>query len=113
MDLAVVVVSQNESKDPSYNDLPSFATLKSLHPTGFQADWMYGGSTLLIYDATGLAPRDGTEKIAGVECCVIGEERIRMHARDLDRLADRLEAIDAGDDPLGALPPARQPSASS
>ena len=111
--LAVIVVSQSESKDSSYNDLPSFASLKSLHPTGFQADWMYGGSNLLIYDATGLAPRDGTEKIAGVECRIIGEERIRMHARDLDRLADRLEAIDAGDDPLGALPPVRQPSASS
>ena len=111
--LAVVVVSQNESKDSSYNDLPSFASLKSLHPTGFQADWMYGGSTLLFYDATGSAPRDGAEKVAGVECRVIGEERIRMHARDLDRLADRLEAIDGGEDPLGALPPARQPSASS
>ena len=111
--LAVVVVSQGESKDSSYNDLPSFASLKSLHPTGFQADWMYGGSTLLFYDATGLDPRDGTEKIAGVVCRVISEEQVRMHARDLDRLADRLEAINAVDDPLGVLPPARKPSASS
>ena len=107
--LSVVIASQKESKDSNYNDLPSFARLKSLHPTGFQADWMYGGSTLLFYDATGLEPRDGTEMIAGVECHVIGEEQIRMHARDLDRLADRLEAIDAGDNPLGALPPAKQP----
>ena len=30
-----------------------------------------------------------------------------MHPRDLDRLADRLEAIDTGDTPLGTLPPAR------
>ena len=111
--LAVVVVSQNESKDTNYNDRPSFASLKSLHPTGFQANWMYGGSTLLFYDATGSEPRDGVEMIAGVKCRVISEEQVRMHARDLDRLADRLEAIDAGDNPLGSLPPARQPSTSS
>ena len=104
--LAVVLVSQSESKGTNYNDLPSFASLKSLHPTGFQADWMYGGSTLLFYDAMGKEPRDGIETIAGVECRVISEEQVRMHARDLDRLADRLKAIDAGDTPLGSFPPA-------
>ena len=104
--LAVIVVSQQESKDTKHNDLPSFTGLKSLHPTDFQADWMYGGSTLLFYDAMGKEPRDGTETIAGVECRVISEEEVRMHARDLDRLADRLKAIDAGDTPLGNLPPA-------
>ena len=106
MGLAVIVVSQQESRDSSHNDLPSFTSFKSLHPTGLQADWMYGGSTLLFYDATGSEPRDGIEKIASVECRVISEEQVRMHARDLDRLADRLEATDAGDSPLGALPPA-------
>ena len=105
--LAVIVISQQDSKDSNHNDLPSFASLKSLHPTGLQADWMYGGSTLLFYDATGSEPRDGIETIADVECRVICEEQVRMHARDLDRLADRLEAIDAGDTPLGTLPPAR------
>ena len=111
--LAVIVVSQNASKDTNYNDLPSFASLKSLHPSGFQADWMYGGSTLLFYDATGSKPRDGVEMIAGVECRVISGEQIHMHARDLDRLADRLEAIDAGDTHLGTLPPTQQSSRSS
>ena len=105
--LAVIVVSQHESKDSNHNDLPSFSNFKSLYPTGLQADWMYGGSTLLFYDTTGSEPRDGIETIADVECRVISEEQVRMHARDLDRLADSLEAIDDGDTPLGALPPAR------
>ena len=104
--LAVIVISQHESKDSNYNDLSSFASLKSLHPTGLQVDWMYGGSTLLFYDANGSEPRDGIETIADVECRVISDEQVRMHARDLDRLADSLEAIDAGDTPLGTLPPA-------
>ena len=105
--LAVIDVSQQVSKDSNHNDLTSFASFKSRHQTGFQADWMYGGSTLLFYDATGSQPRDGIEIIADIECRVISEEQVRMHARDLDRLADRLEAIDAGDTPLGALPPTR------
>ncbi len=105
--IAVIVVSKQDSKDSNHNDLPSFASFKSRHPTGLQADWMYGGSTLFFYDATGSQPRDGIETIADIECRVISEEQVRMHARDLDRLADRLEAIDAGDTPLGALPPAR------
>ena len=105
--LAVIVVSQQESKDSNHNDLSSFASFKSRHPTGFQADWMYGGSVLLFYDATGSQPRDGIETIANIECRVISEEEVRLHARDLDRLADRLEAIDAGDTSLGALPPTR------
>ena len=107
LDLAVIIVSQQDSKDSNHNDLPSFASFKSLHVTGLQADWMYGGSTLLFYDATGLQPRDGVETIDDIECHIIGGEQVRMHARDLDRLADRLEAIDSGDTPLGALPPAR------
>ena len=104
--LAVVMVSQQESKDSNHNDLPAFAGFKSRHPAGLQVDWMYGGSTLLFYDATGSQPRDGVETIGGIECRVISEEEVRMHARDLDRLADRLEAIDTGDTPLGTLPPA-------
>ena len=62
---------------------------------------MYGGSTLLFYDATSSQPRDGIETIAGIECRVISEEAVSIHPRDLDRLADRLEAIDTRDTPLG------------
>ena len=105
--LAVIVVSQQESKDSNHDDLPVFTRFKSHHPTGLQADWMYGGSTLFFYDATGSQPRDDMETIADIECRVISEEEVGMHARDLDRLADKLESIDAGDLPLGALPPAR------
>ena len=66
---------------------------------------MYGGSTLLFYDATGLQPRDGLETIHDIECHIIGEEQVRMHARDLNRLAatESCPAIDSGDTPLGLL----------
>ena len=104
--LAVIVVSQDQSKDSKRKELPSFTDFKALHPTDFQADWMYGGSTFLFYDAMGRELRDGIETIAGVECRVISEELVRMHSRDLDRLADIFEAIDAGDISLGSLPPA-------
>ena len=50
-------------------------------------------------------PRDGVETITGVECRVICNEAVGLHSRDLDQLADTLEAIDAGKLPLGALPP--------
>ena len=36
---------------------------------------------------------DGIETIVGVECRVICDEAIGMHPRDLDRLADTLEAM--------------------
>ena len=107
LDLAVVIVSQQESKGANFTDLPSFTSFKSRHPTSFHADWMYGGSTLLFYDATGSLPRDGIETITNIECRIITDGQIRMHSRDLDRLADRLEAIDAGDKPLGVLPSIR------
>ena len=104
--LAVIVVSQQQSKDPHLDDLPAFAEFKSRHPTSFQADWMYGGSTLLFYDATDSQPRDGIEDIASIECRVISEEEVGLHTRDLDRLADVLEAVDTGATPLEPLPPA-------
>ena len=103
--LAVIVVLQQQSRGPNRDDLPAFADFKSRHPAGFQADWMYGGSTLLFYDATGAQPRDGIEIIARIECRIIGEEMVGLHARDLDRLADSLEAADAGDAHLPPLPP--------
>ena len=102
--LAVIVVSQQQSKDPHLDDLPAFAKFKSRHPTSFQADWMYGGSTLFFYDATASQPRDGVETIAGIECRVISEEMVCLHTRDLDRLADALEADGAGAAPMGAMP---------
>ena len=107
LDLAVIIVSQQESKDSNFNDLPSYASFKSRYPPGLQADWMYGGSTLLFYDATGSLPRDGMESITDIECRIITEGQVRMHSRDLDRLADRLEAIDVGDMPMGTIPPIR------
>ena len=103
----MIIVSQQESKDSNFNDLPSYASFKARHPPGLQADWMYGGSTLLFYDATGSLPRDGMETITDIECRIITEGQVRMHSRDLDRLADRLEAIDVGDMPMGAIPPIR------
>ena len=97
--LAVLMVSQKDGKDN-----PDFEAFKPQHPGGFEADWMYGGSTLLFYDATDGQPRDGVETISGIECRVISEELVRLHTRDLNRLADRIEAINDGDPALSNLP---------
>ena len=105
--LAVIVVSQQQSKDPHLDHQAALAEFKSLHPASFHANWMYGGSTLLLYDATDAQPRDGIEDIAGIECRVISEEEVGMHNRDLDRLADTLNSIDSGAAALGPLPPVR------
>ena len=99
MGLAVLMVSQQDGMET-----PDFAAFKAQHPTSFEADWMYGGSTLLFYGASDGQPRDGVETVSGIECRVISEELVRLHARDLNRLADRLEAISDGDPPLGNLP---------
>ncbi|MDE0212271.1 MAG: hypothetical protein OXJ64_20620 [Boseongicola sp.] len=97
--LVVLMVSQQEGMDN-----PDFEAFKAHHPTSFEADWMYGGSTLLFYDASDGRHRDGVETVSGIECRVISEELVRMHARDLNRLANRLEAISDGDPPLDNLP---------
>ena len=88
--LSVIVVSQQESKDSNHDDLPAFASFKCHHPTGLQADWMYGGSTLFFYDAAGSQARDGVEAIADIECRVISEKGVGLHTRELERLADKL-----------------------
>ena len=104
LSLATIVVSQRESKGSHYNDLPAFEEFKSRYPSGFQIDWMHGGSTLLFYDGTHSEPRDGTETNGQITYRVIFGEAVGLHSRDLDRLADALEAIDDGDTPLGPLP---------
>ena len=106
LSLAVIIVSQQESKDTNHDDLPAFTDFKARHPTRLQADWKYGGSTLFFYDATGSQPRDGTETITGTGCRVISDEAVRIHRRDLNRLADTLEAIDTSATLLEPLPPA-------
>ena len=96
--LAVLMVSQQDGMDN-----PNFEAFKAQHPTNFEADWGYGGSTLLFYNATDGQRRDGVETISGIECRVISDELVRLHTRDLNRLADRLEAINDGDPSLGNL----------
>ena len=96
--LAVLMASQKDGMDN-----PDFIVFKAQHPTSLEADWMYGGSTLLFYDLGGAEPRDGVETVSGIECRIISQGQVRLHSRDLDRLAEKLEAIEAGDEPLGSL----------
>ena len=110
LNLAVIIVSQQASKDSEHRDLPAFADFKARYPTRLQADWMYGGSTLLFYDTTGSHPHDGDKAIAGIECRLISADLVRLHARDVDRLADTLETGNTVNRPLGSLPQACSPT---
>ena len=101
--LVVVVVSQKAGKDAKYEDLKAFNNFKKSYPTGFSVDWNYGGSTLLFYHDTGQDFPDGRRVIDGLECRLWSKERLGMHPRDLNFLADVLECATKGEDRLGHL----------
>ena len=89
--LIVVSVPQPAGISAEDDDLASFENLLSEHPPGMRADWMYGGNTLLIYEAGEQSRTDGHGTVDGVQCRMWRHQRVGMHARDLYRLADRLE----------------------
>ena len=89
--LIVVSVPQPAGKSAECEILAFFEELLSEHPPGLRTDWNYGGNTLLFYNIgdQDYADCDGT--LNGVQCRVWRNQRLGMHARDLFRLADRLE----------------------
>ncbi|MDE3256988.1 MAG: hypothetical protein OYM47_04050 [Gemmatimonadota bacterium] len=99
--LVVVVVSQKAGKDSRYEDLKVFSEFKKSYPTGFSADWMYGGNTLLFYRDNGQRFSDGKRVISGLECRVWSNGRLGLHSRDLYLLADALDCADRNADRFG------------
>ena len=90
LNLVVLSVPQRAGKSAEDDKLKAFKKLLSKDP--FHADWMYGGSTLLFYDAGEQDYIDGHGELNGVECRVWRHKRLGMHARDLYRLANVLES---------------------
>ncbi len=101
--LVVVVVSQHSSKDSAGEELPDFIQFKKSNPTQFWADWMYGGSTLLFYADDGRLFEDRDAEINGLGCRLRSRERVGLHTRDLNRLADALDEVADGSNRFGNL----------
>lgn len=103
LDLVVVSVPQKAGKDAKGDALKVYEAFKMSHPTDFCADWMYGGNTLLFYRDGGREFSDGEQVIDGLECRVWRNGRMGLHPRELNRLADALEAASSGADNIGHL----------
>ena len=101
--LVVVSVPQKAGMDAKGEDLKVYEAFKQSHPTGLTADWMYGGNTLLFYWDGKREFSDGKQVIEGLECGVWVKGRLGLHARELNRLADALEAAGHGEECFGEL----------
>ena len=64
---------------------------------------MYGGSTLLFYDDGGRLFEDGDAQINGLRRRLRSRERVGLHTRDLNRLADALDEVADGSNRFGNL----------
>ena len=103
--MVVVSVSQSAGMDAKDESLKVYEGFKKSHPTGFTADWMYGGNTLLFYRVGGQEFLDGETHLDGLECRIWSKRRMGLHSRELNRLADALDAATKGEDRLGQLSP--------
>ena len=103
--MVVVSVSQSAGMDAKDESLKLYEGFKKSHPTGFTADWMYGGNTLRFYQDGGQGSLDGENLINGLECRVWSKNRMGLHSRELNRLSHALEAASKGEDRLGQLAP--------
>lgn len=101
--LAVVSVPQKAGKDAKGEYLKVYEAFKTSHPTGLTADWMYGGNTLFFYRDGRREFSDGKQVIEGLECRVWSNGRMGLHPRELNHLADVLEAAGSGLDSMGRL----------
>ena len=102
--LGAVEIGQRDALDEADNERPEYRHFTTTHAGFHLMDWMYGGSKILYYDASGTRRRDGTHVISGIECHVAVNDFIGIHTRDLEKLADLLEQVDAGTATLGSLP---------
>lgn len=103
LNLVVVSVPQKAGKDAKGVDLKVYEAFKTSHPTGLTADWMYGGNTLLFYRDGRREFSDGKQIVEGLECRVWSNGRMGLHPRELNRLADALEAEGGDSESIGRL----------
>lgn len=101
--LVVVSVPQFMGMDAQGPAREQYQNFRTLHPTDFSTDWMYGGNTLLFYRDIGQRLLDGKQEIDGLACRIWRAERLGLHSRDLDLLADALERAEGGEDSFGHL----------
>ena len=92
LSLVVLTVPQPAGISAKDGDLTAFNQLLSDSPPTFRTDWMYGGGTLLFYADEGQEYLDGKGVLNGVASRVWRHQRLGMHARDLNLLADVLES---------------------
>ena len=101
--LVVVSVPQKAGMDAKGEDLKVYEGFKQSHPTNLTADWMYGGNTLLFYRDGGREFPDCKQVIDGLECRVWSNGRMGLHPRELNSLADALEAVGSSAESIGRL----------
>ena len=90
--LVVLTVPQPAGISAEGEDLEAFRRLIRDYPPAYRTDWMYGGGTHLFYVDGGQDYADGESEVDGVTCRVWRRDRLGMHARDLNMLADVLES---------------------
>ncbi|MCY3811505.1 MAG: hypothetical protein OXH15_06905 [Gammaproteobacteria bacterium] len=93
--LLVIRVGQLVATDKSGAERTVFRRFVEEHPPGYRTEWMYGGNRLLFYRAAGASAVDEETEIDGMPCRAWSEGCLGLHARDLYRLADVLEAEQA------------------
>lgn len=103
--LGVFEVEQSIALDGQHNERPDYQQFTRSHNGYHLMDWMYGGSKLHYYATDGTQLQDGSCAIDGIKGYLTVNEHIGVHPRDLALLADRLDRIDAGSEPLAPLPP--------
>lgn len=102
--LGALEIGQHDALDEAHDERPEYQRFTATHSGFHLMDWMYGGSKFLYYGASETRRRDGVHVISGIECHVAIDDFIGIHTRDLEKLADLLDQVDAGTATLGLLP---------
>ena len=89
--LVVLSVPQPAGVSAEGDRLAAFNKLLLDNPPEYKTNWMYGGATLLFYADGHNDYLDGLGLLNGVECRVWRHNRLGMHTRDLNLLANVLE----------------------
>ena len=94
--LVVIAVTQRVALDRTHRDTSALTEFVANHPTCLQVSWMHGGSRLLFYRNDGRWDSDGDTVVDGLQCRLWISERLGMHARDVNHLADVFDKAEQG-----------------